>query len=63
MNPLNYASDMTYLEKIERQAAIARAEEAARFVGDVYDIGRAAFHALARALKPANDDDDGRHAA
>ena len=63
MMPTSYESDMTYLEKIERQAAIARADEAARLIGDASLMGRAAVRAVARLLKPANDDDAGRRAA
>jgi hypothetical protein len=62
MNPFRHELDFSYMEKVERQAQIARAEETGRLIGDVYQVGRAAFRALARLLKPANDD-AGRHAA
>jgi hypothetical protein len=56
--------DTSYFERMERlQAQAARAEEAARLVAEIYAKGRTAFNALIRRLKPANDDDAGRHAA
>ena len=62
MIPFRHESDSSYMEKVERQAQIARADEMARLMGDVYVIGRAAVRALLRLLKPANDD-AGRRAA
>ena len=46
------------LERLDNphHAGVARAEEAARLVGDVYLLGRAAVRAIVRLLKPANDD-------
>jgi hypothetical protein len=56
--------DSSYYERMERlQAQAARAEEVARFVGNVYVMSRAALKALVRLVKPANDDDAGRRAA
>lgn len=63
MIPFIHEADATYLEKVERQAQIARADEMARLTGDIYVIGRAAFRAVVRLVKPANDDADGRRAA
>ena len=63
MIPFSHEDDMAYLEKVERQAAIARAEHAARFIGDLYLVGRSAIRAVAKLLKPANDNDAGRRAA
>ena len=63
MIPFRHELDSSsYMEKVERQAQIARAEEMARLMGDAYLIGRAAVRKIARLLKPANDD-VGRHAA
>lgn len=44
------------LERLDHRAGIAHAEETARLVGDVYLIGCAAVRAVARLVKPANDD-------
>jgi len=60
--PFAHERDTSYLEKIERQAKIARAEEAARLAGDLYLIGRAAVRAVARWVKPEHRDAAGRHA-
>ena len=62
MIPFRHELDFSYMEKVERQAQIARAEEAGRLIGDAYQAVRAGFRALARLLKPAHDG-AGRRAA
>ena len=56
MIPFAHERDTSYLEKLERQAQIARAEEAARLAGDLYIIGRAAVRVIVRWVKPAHHD-------
>jgi hypothetical protein len=45
------------LERLDpHHAGVARGEEAARLIGDAILLGRAAVRAIARLVKPANDD-------
>jgi hypothetical protein len=62
--PFRHETDSSYVERVERlKAEVARAEHAARLVGEVWAMGRNAFRSLARLLKPANDDGSDRRAA
>jgi hypothetical protein len=63
MIPFSHERDFSYMEKVERQAQIARAEHASQLAGGVYLMARAAVRALVRLVKPANDDAAGPRAA
>jgi hypothetical protein len=63
MIPFRHDYDSSYLEKVERQAQIARAERLAHVADEAYQVAKAGVRAVARLFKPAHHDGAGQRAA